>query len=75
MLENPTGRAFLYLLELLEAPVANGMATLWAYGQWFSKLAAESCSWQAFLLKQILTAENPSASKPSEWCCQNWRLA
>lgn len=59
VLENPTGRAFLYLLELLEAPVANGMATLWAYGQWFSKLAAESCSWQAFLLKQILTAENP----------------
>lgn len=59
VLEHPVGRTFLQLLDTLRHPEPDELRMLRAYGQWFSALAEEQMSWQAFLLTRVLRAENP----------------
>jgi uncharacterized protein len=53
------------LIELLQA-IANGdrsqgnaLICLKAYGRFFKALAVENCSWDEYLIEQVLQAENP----------------
>ncbi|MBE9177464.1 ATP-binding protein [Oculatella sp. LEGE 06141] len=57
--DDEIGQAFLTLLQTLQRSEANGQACLRAYGCWFRAIAAQSQSWQAYLLTQILSANNP----------------
>ena len=59
------GEVGLALIDLLQA-IANGdrsqgnaMICLTAYGRFFKALAGENCSWEEYLVAQILQTENP----------------
>jgi uncharacterized protein len=59
------GEVGLALIALLQA-IANGdrsqgnaLICLTAYGRFFRALAAENCSWEEYLIAQVLQAENP----------------
>jgi uncharacterized protein len=67
VLDNKIGQAFLTLLRSLRQgsdpkrslEIGSELASLQAYGTWFQALATEGISWQAFLVAQILQADNP----------------
>lgn len=59
VLEGRPGHSFLDLLQSLRSDSANPSSSLQAYGRWFSALAAEGLSWQDYLIRQILIADNP----------------
>lgn len=59
VLETPPSLAFLELLDVLRRRDADGISYLRAYGRWFLALSATNLSWQDYLIRQILTNENP----------------
>ena len=59
LLETPPCLAFLELLDSLRRRDADGISYLAAYGRWFRALATTNLSWQDYLIRQILTDENP----------------
>jgi uncharacterized protein len=67
VLEEPVGQAFLDLLQALSEPDAKaGVHCLRAYGYWFKAMAAAGLSWQAYLLTQILKADNPFSQQAQQ---------
>ncbi|HEY9642794.1 MAG TPA: ATP-binding protein, partial [Coleofasciculaceae cyanobacterium] len=63
VLEDTVGRAFLDVLQALSAtesePDPAGVRCLRAYGHWFNAMASAGLGWQAYLIAQILKADNP----------------
>ena len=59
VLKGEVGAAFLQLLQTLQQGNDDSIAHLRAYGRWFYALANQNQTWQCYLLKQILKAENP----------------
>jgi predicted AAA+ superfamily ATPase len=57
VLKGDIGQAFLNVLQTLQQ--GDRLACLYAYGNWFSTLAAHQQSWQDYLLSEILRADNP----------------
>lgn len=55
---HPIGQRFGQLLAALCSPTANPLAVLTAYGEWFSALATVGQSWQEYLIREILYADN-----------------
>ncbi|MBW4523118.1 MAG: ATP-binding protein [Scytolyngbya sp. HA4215-MV1] len=70
VLANPIGVAFLELLQAIRHaernPAIEGVECLQAYGRWFQALATRNQSWQAYLLEQILLAENPFSQQAQQ---------
>ena len=59
VLSEEVGQAFLSLLQALRHSDAEELNCLHAYGSWFKALAANTQSWQDYLLTQILRDNNP----------------
>ncbi|MBD2091483.1 ATP-binding protein [Microcoleus sp. FACHB-1515] len=59
VLSGKIAQTFGELLAALSAPTANPIAILTAYGAWFAAQAAAGQSWQEYLLREILQADNP----------------
>ncbi|MFM6093012.1 MAG: ATP-binding protein [Cuspidothrix sp.] len=59
VLDNEVGRTFLNLLQTIRYTDADGRDCLQAYGSYFQALAASEQTWEEYLLKQILIADNP----------------
>lgn len=59
VLSGKIAQVFGELLAALSAPTANPIAILTAYGAWFAAQAAEGQSWQEYLLREIMQADNP----------------
>jgi predicted AAA+ superfamily ATPase len=57
--QGDVGQAFIQLLDALQQADTSEPEVLRAYGAWFSALAIAGCSWQEYLLSQILRADNP----------------
>ncbi|NJL22459.1 MAG: DUF815 domain-containing protein, partial [Leptolyngbyaceae cyanobacterium SM1_3_5] len=58
VLRGKIAQAFGQLLVALRSPDADSIAVLTAYGAWFSAQAAEGQSWQEYLLREIMQADN-----------------
>jgi predicted AAA+ superfamily ATPase len=59
VMSSAIGQAFGQLLAALNSPAPKALTILSAYGQWFQALAVQQQSWQEYLLRAILQAENP----------------
>jgi uncharacterized protein len=59
VLESDVGRTFLNLLQTIRYTDADGRDCLQAYGSYFQALASSHQTWEEYLIKQILTADNP----------------
>ncbi|MEI6441947.1 MAG: ATP-binding protein [Nostocales cyanobacterium ELA583] len=59
VLESDVGRTFLNLLQTIRYSDADGRDCLQAYGSYFQALASSHQTWEEYLIKQILTADNP----------------
>ncbi|MGJ3246240.1 MAG: ATP-binding protein [Elainellaceae cyanobacterium] len=59
VLDDPIGQAFLTVLACLQQENDSSFDCLYAYGQWFSRLAEHRQSWQHYLISQILGADTP----------------
>ena len=59
VLESDVGRTFLNLLQTIRYTDADGRDCLQAYGSYFLALASSHQTWEEYLIKQILTADNP----------------
>lgn len=59
VLHNEVGRTFLNLLQTVRYTDADGRDCLQAYGSYFQALASSEQTWEEYLLKQILIADNP----------------
>lgn len=59
VLKGAIARSFGQLLNVLNSPAPDAVAVLTAYGEWFWGLAATGQSWQNYLLREMLQAENP----------------
>jgi predicted AAA+ superfamily ATPase len=57
VMQEPIAEAFLAVLQSLRQE--DELECLRAYGKWFQELAAANLGWQAYLLRQILQADNP----------------
>lgn len=70
VLADPIGVAFLELLQAIRHAERNaaieGVECLQTYGRWFQALATRNQSWQAYLLEQILRAENPFSQQAQQ---------
>jgi uncharacterized protein len=56
VMQEEAAQAFLSLLITLEQP--NQLNCLYQYGRWFQALVASGLSWQDYLIKQVLRADN-----------------
>lgn len=61
VLRGEAGQAFLNLLQTLHS--GDRLSCLKAYSQWFYALASCDQSWQAYLLTQLLEADNPFSQR------------
>ncbi|MFM7365277.1 MAG: ATP-binding protein [Cuspidothrix sp.] len=66
VLNNEVGRTFLNLLQTIRYTDADGRDCLQAYGSYFQALASSQQTWEEYLLKQIIIADNPF-SKLAGW--------
>ncbi|AFY94572.1 ATP-binding protein [Chamaesiphon minutus] len=66
ILAGEVGQALVDLLQAIatgDRSQGNALMCLTAYGRFFRALAAENCSWEEYLIVQILQAENPFSLK------------
>lgn len=56
VMQEEAAQAFLSLLTTLEQP--DELNCLYEYGRWFQALVASGLSWQDYLIKQVLRADN-----------------
>jgi predicted AAA+ superfamily ATPase len=59
VLKSDVGKAFLNLLQTIRYTDADGRDCLQAYGNYFQALASSHQTWEEYLMKQILTVDNP----------------
>jgi uncharacterized protein len=62
ILASEVGSALIDLLDAIanrDRSQGNALICLTAYGRFFKALATENCSWEEYLIDQILQAENP----------------
>lgn len=59
VIQDEPAQAFLDLLQVLRHRDGNKLSYLECYGRWFKALAAKRCSWEDYLLRQILRDDNP----------------
>ncbi len=59
VLKNEVGISFLNLLQTVRYTDADGRDCLQAYGSYFQALASSEQTWEEYLLKKILIADNP----------------
>jgi uncharacterized protein len=62
ILDSQVGIALINLLQAIasgDRSQGNALTCLTAYGRFFKALATENCSWEEYLIGQLLQAENP----------------
>lgn len=59
VLQSDVGTTFVNLLQTIRYTDADGRDCLQAYGSYFQALASSHQTWEEYLIKQILTADNP----------------
>jgi predicted AAA+ superfamily ATPase len=59
VLETDVGKTFLNLLQAIRYPDVDGRDCLQAYGSYFQALTSSHQTWEEYLIKQILVADNP----------------
>ena len=62
ILDSEVGRALIKLLQAIangDRSQGNALICLTAYGSFFKALADQNCSWDEYLIYQLLQAENP----------------
>ncbi len=59
VLQGEVGKTFLNLLQTIRYTDGDGRDCLQAYGSYFQALASSHQTWEEYLIKQILIADNP----------------
>ena len=62
ILDNEVGKTLIKLLQAIangDRSQGNALTCLTAYGSFFKALADQNCSWEEYLIDQLLQAENP----------------
>jgi uncharacterized protein len=62
IVDNEVGRALIKMLQAIangDRSQGNALTCLTAYGNFFKALADQNCSWEEYLIDQLLQAENP----------------
>lgn len=69
VLSDDIGCRFLDLLEVINRKNTEARSILNAYTDWFSALARQNCTWQGYLVRQILLDENPltQQAQQTDW--------
>jgi uncharacterized protein len=62
IVDNEVGKALIKMLQAIangDRSQGNALTCLTAYGSFFKALADQNCSWEEYLIDQLLQAENP----------------